>query len=65
MGKYGPLKSRPYGLNNLLFIVTIEAKTCAAEFGGEFVHLPADRLVDDAGVYLCCCQLGMSEHFAN
>ena len=65
MGKYGPLKSRPYGLNNLLFIVTIEAKTCAAEFGGEFVHLVADCLVDDAGVDLGGSEFGMSEHLAD
>ena len=65
MGKYGPLKSRPYGLNNLLFIVTIEAKTCAAEFGGELIHLPADGLVNDAGIDLGRGEFGMAEHLAD
>ena len=65
MGKYGPLKSRPYGLNNLLFIVTIEAKTCAAEFGGELIHLSAYRLVDDAGVDLRRGEFGVAQHLAD
>lgn len=65
MGKYGPLKSRPYGLNNLLFIVTIEAKTCAAEFGGEFVHLVADGLVNDASIDLGSGEFGVAKHLAD
>ena len=43
----------------------VEAKACAAEFGGEFVHFPADRLVDDAGVDLGGGAFGMAEHFAD
>lgn len=36
----------------------IEAEACAAEFGGEFGHLSAHSLVDDASVDLGGGELG-------
>ena len=46
-------------------IPAIEAEACAAEFGGEFVHLSAYRLVDDAGVDLGGFDAPVGEHLGD
>lgn len=43
----------------------VEAKTRATQRCRQFVHLPADRLVNDASVDLRRCEFGMPEHLAN
>lgn len=45
--------------------IIVEAEACAAEFGGEFIHLSAYCLVDDAGINLSGGEFGMAEHLAN
>ena len=46
-------------------VISVEAKACAAEGFGEFVHLAADGLVNDAGVDLRRGEFRMAEHLAN
>ena len=49
----------------LLTFTSAKAKACAAEGFGEFVHLAADGLVDDAGVNLRGGEFGVAQHLAN
>ena len=45
--------------------IIVEAEACAAEFGGEFIHLSAYCLVNDAGVDLRGGEFGVAEHLAD
>lgn len=45
--------------------IIVEAEACAAEFGGEFIHLSAYCLVNDAGVDLRRGEFCVSQHFAD
>ena len=48
-----------------LVFSSTKAKACAAEGFGEFVHLAADGLVDEAGVNLRGGEFRVAEHLAN
>ena len=52
--------------HNLFFYnFIVEAEACAAEGFGEFVHLSAYRLVNDAGVDLRGGEFGVAQHLAD
>ena len=48
-----------------VLVAIVRSLHCAAEGFGEFVHLAADGLVNDAGVYLRRGELRVAQHFAN
>ena len=45
--------------------IIVEAEACAAEFGGEFIHLSAYCLVNDAGVDLRGGEFCVSQHLTD